>query len=121
MNDPMSITIDDSQFQKLIKKYPGEVKKAVKDSLFAGILLVQNIAKELSPYKTGNLRRSDNEVGDYEASVGTDVIYARVQEFGYSPRNIPPYNNKGYLRPALAEREKEIIEIFSQNLNKIKI
>lgn len=54
----------------------------------------RRIASELAPYDTGHLSRSiDFEVEDkgttITAVIGTNVEYAKVQEFGYPPRNIP--------------------------------
>jgi len=62
--------------------------KALERATLAGALLVQNAAKEKAPYRTGTLRRSiHSEVTETsktrcEVEVGTDVVYARIQEYG---------------------------------------
>ena len=54
----------------------------------AGILPIQNQAKENAPWKSGTLRRSIHEETvsrsrrKVEVATGTDVIYARIHELG---------------------------------------
>lgn len=82
----------------------------------AGLLLIQNAAKQKAPVKTGNLKRSihieiEEKHKDHAvAVVGTDVVYGPIQEFGGVVKNafgiegrtvtIPPHP---YMRPAWDE------------------
>lgn len=109
----MTMKIDASAINGLFNRAPNKAKKAINDSLRQSALIVQNRAKISAPYKTGNLRRSithkiDNGV---TAKVGTDVVYARVRE--YNTKRLP----NGYLRPALNDSQKEIVEIFEKNIS----
>ena len=86
---------------------PDKLRSVVNLALHKSALIIQNTAKELSPYKTGNLRRSiTNLIKGGSAYVGSDVVYARVRE--YNTKKIPD----GYLRPALDRNEGRIEKIF---------
>lgn len=106
-------------------------------ALAAGALLPVNAAKRYAPYRTGNLRRSLH-VGGFEemtpdrsgivqrgAAVpgpngavrrrsvywGTDVVYARTQEYGRG--NIPA---RGYIRRAHAETRAAVVREVGEAL-----
>lgn len=106
------------------EKLGAKGRAAAQLSLQQSALEVQNKAKRLAPFLTGNLRRSiTHEVKPLSAKIGTDVVYARIQEFGgRAGRNrkvrIPPYKGRGYLRPALKESVNKIKEIFNKNLKR---
>jgi HK97 gp10 family phage protein len=74
-----------AQFKRISKAARGA---ALAKAGTSGLLLVQNAAIPKAPKLTGTLRRSiHTEVleqrDDYaEVAVGTDVIYAAIQEFG---------------------------------------
>jgi len=97
--------------QKVSDNFSNSLEAAVK----SGALLVQNDAKKMSPYKTGNLSSSihietaEKSNDKVEVRVGTDVIYARTQEYGRG--NIPAHP---FMRPAFDMNQeniqKEIIE-----------
>ncbi len=93
------------KLQKLSERYASKLGVAVG----AAALIVQNDAKRKAPYLTGNLRRSihiepQEEAGErVVVKVGTDVEYAKYQEFGTS--TIPPHP---YLRPALDENRDKV-------------
>ena len=54
-----------------------EIKKATKQALTTGALIVESDAKLRSPVDTGNLRSSlTHQVGEDEATIGTNVEYA---------------------------------------------
>ena len=94
-----------SNLKKLGSKLGDGLEAAVK----AGALLIQNMAKEKAPFKTGNLRRSihmetTEKTGERAVvQVGTNVIYAAPQEFGTS--TIPAHP---YLRPALDKNKDKV-------------
>ena len=110
----------DPKLARSMKKLqdPALVEKMLENALVAGALQIANAAKEKAPYKTGNLKRSihigghtdmtpdwqESEAGDLGKAgrnarfqtrvlIGTDVIYARVQEYGGTIRA----KNKPYL------------------------
>jgi len=93
------------KLEKLAQQYASKLGVAVG----AAALIVSNDAKSNAPYLTGNLRRSihiepDDSSGErVVVKVGTDVEYARYQEFGTS--TIPPHP---YLRPALDQNKDKV-------------
>lgn len=105
-----------------LMKALGEIGDAYNEKLEAGVksgaLLVMNMAKQLAPYKTGNLESSihvemtERSASKVTAQVGTDVEYAAVQEFG-GGNNIPPHP---YLRPPLDHLSDEIIREIGEAL-----
>jgi len=141
MANPLSIKIKGNALKGLLDTTNPEVNKMFRKSLLASTLLVQNDAKKNAPFKRGNLRRSiTSKVTKFEAKVGTDVIYAKIQEFGGVIRpkkgqylrfpikgqwvtvksvKIPKYRGKGYLTPALQNNKKKITDIFSKAINKL--
>lgn len=136
---------------------PRTVEKMLENALAVGALQIANGAKEKAPYRTGNLRRSIHIGGhtdidpqmrsDLEKSgghdlgrvghhakhqvrvlIGTDLIYARIQEYGgtITAKNAPYLRFKtadgkwhavksvtipasGYLRAAADERKDDAI------------
>ena len=142
MND-LKIEIDAELVEKALKEAPGLAKKMIALSLSESALEVQNKAKSpgYAPYDKGTLRRSiTHEVKPLEAKVGTNLVYAPIHEFGGTIRakkakylrfkvngqwvskkqvTIKPYNGRGYLRPALKDSSKYIIDTFNKNLKKI--
>ena len=107
-----TITIRSPGLDKLIKNYPVKSKKVIRQSLDESGLIVQNRAKQLSPIKTGNLRRSITRLlSSADVKVGTDVIYARVREF--NTKKLPG----GYLRPALKQNKVKIKGVFEKNIS----
>ncbi len=110
-----TVTIEARGLEKLLKEFPSKGKAAVKKSLEASGLLVQNMAKINAPFLTGNLRRSiSHDVqGTESVKVGSDVVYAAVREF--QTKRMP----KGYLRPAFQDNIKQIKKIFEDNINKV--
>ena len=85
-------------------------------------LLAQNRAKTYSPFRTGNLRRSiQGRQNALEYTVGTNVIYSRVHEWGHtfpSGRTIRPYKGRGYFQPALKDAEREAGAILRDRIIK---
>jgi len=77
------------EFQAQLKRLSGAVAgKKLAQSGEAGLLLIQNAAKEKAPKLTRTLSRSIHtevlETGAYhdEVGVGTNVVYGPIQEFG---------------------------------------
>lgn len=112
MSVTASMRIDDSQIKGMFSRLKSfdEADAAVR----AGAQIIRNGAAERAPYKTGNLRRSIKEERADESTstsiiynVGTNVVYAPAQEFGY--QHIPA---RPYLRPALDQDGKEAVEVI---------
>ena len=120
-------------------------RRGLLTSLTAGALIVQNAAKENAPWRTGTLRRSihtetvSSSSESAAVAVGTDVVYAAIQEFGgiVTPKvanalvfQVPPKSGHWvnvqmveipahpYLRPALDENldriENEIVGALNE-------
>jgi HK97 gp10 family phage protein len=116
-----------AEFEQKLKALSEAVRgKKLELALKSGALLIQGPAKEKAPVRTGNLRRSiqieTSSSGDTaEARIGTNLVYARIQEFGGTivPKSKPMLAWKGddgwhfahkvevpahpYLRPAFDE------------------
>ena len=132
-----------AELKKNIAKLGDEFTKYLEAAVMAGALPVQNAAKEKAPYKTGTLRRSihmetkSKSPERVEVAVGTDVVYAAIQEFGgtITPKRakmlrfviggqeifakrvqIPPHP---YLRPALDEKKNAAIDEMGAALKQI--
>lgn len=141
MTNSINVKFDSKKFEKALKQAPKKTAKALNDGLEKSSLVVQNQAKKNSPIARGDLRRSiTKEIKNLVATVGSNKIYARIQEFGGTirPKNkkylhfqikgkwikttiaiIPPYRNKGYLRPALKSSLSKIEDIFGNSLKTI--
>ena len=124
----------------------GRISKSMRGAMLAkaansGLLLVQNVAKQKAPKRTRMLAGSihieilDQKDDSVEAAVGTDVVYAAIQEFGgvIVPKKakmlhwvdeagnsivarkvtIPPHP---YLRPAWDEKEDAMIQEVKDSL-----
>lgn len=92
---------------------------ALEHAATAGALPVQNAAVKKAPFLTGTLRRSIHietvrrSRTRADVAVGTDVPYARRQEFGFSGADSlgRHYNQPAhpYLRPALDENKGNVV------------
>lgn len=89
-----------------LKTIGTEAPSTTQSALLAGSQTVVNSAKAKVRKKTGTLSRSIHaEVnGPEEVVVGTDVTYAKYQEFGTSKMQGHPY-----LRPALSENTEKVV------------
>lgn len=81
----------------------------LKTATQAGALIVVNAAKGKVRYKSGTLRRSihmeviKSTQDRCEVRVGTDVIYARIHEYGGRGISAQPY-----MRPAIDDNREAI-------------
>jgi HK97 gp10 family phage protein len=89
--------------------------QALATAVTAGALVIENAAKQRSPVRTGNLRRSIHtepaRAADGKAAtarVGTNVEYAPYVEFGTRRMSARPY-----LRPALDEGKAEAQRVMA--------
>lgn len=80
----LQVSIDQKKVGTMLTLAPIETKKALRKSLQQSALFVQNDAKKLAPHDTGQLRRSiTSKVHGFDyAEVGTDLVYAPMQEYG---------------------------------------
>ena len=68
---------------KLPNKIGGDISGAVTKSLWQASMLVRRDASKRAPFKSGTLRRSIVEkVNGMKATVGTNVVYAAIHEYG---------------------------------------
>ena len=104
-------------FKAEYKSYKPEREKEIADKIQQGlqkaVLVVERQAKEDCPVDTGRLRSSiTSEVKGDEGKVGTNVEYARRQEFGFSGADSRGriFNQvpRPYLRPALDEKKQSV-------------
>lgn len=121
----VEVKIDSADFDKNMRETSSNFKVLARQGLENAAELVEFSAGRLAPYDRGHLRRSiAHKVYTDFAEVGSDVVYARIQEFGgvikFKTRKgtvtIPPHP---YLRPALTENIPEITRIFNKLMQKI--
>ena len=139
----LKIEVDSKKLDAALKRAPKKTKRLIQEGLKEAALDVQSDSKKNAPWDTGNLRRSiTHEIKAMSAKIGTDVVYAAIQEYGGEIRpvkgkyltfkinghwvrttlsRIPPYKGKGYLRPALQSNEKNINQIFSKKFKNILV
>ena len=119
------------ELQVNVRKLTKEIREVLPTALKAGALLIQNDAHKKAPYKSGTLKRSihTNQVSDTEVRVGTDVVYAAIQEYGgvINAKNAPwltfktddgawhrvksvTIKPKPYLRPAFDENQGKVLD-----------
>lgn len=141
----MTVTGSESLSRKFAALGEAAQGRMLERALVAGGLIVQNAAKQAAPYRTGNLRRSihigghedlatdrqgitdktgatvpDPEIGTTDAAIyiGTDVVYARRLEYGFSGQDARgrryQQGPRPYLRPAIdtngSEVRQEVVE-----------
>jgi HK97 gp10 family phage protein len=117
------VKINDDKLMAKLEMLNTQMKsRVIKPALRASALVVQNAGKRNAPYLTGNLRRSiTHKVKGNFAKIGTDVVYAAIQEFGgkagRGKRSV--IKGKPYLRPALEKNKEQIQKKFSTILNKL--
>ena len=119
---------------KVIRKkkaeWPEKFRRAQKIFLPQAAFMVEGQAKALAPVDNGRLRSSINSnVGDEEATVGTNVEYATHVEYGTRPHTInspvkiqgvgwryigqhPGTRAQPFMRPALDENRKALVRLF---------
>ncbi len=110
----LEITFDMSEIHAMARKYEGGdriVKAEATAAMTRTVIDIEQGAKRLVPVLTHNLQRSiTHEVvatgGDITGRVGTNVVYAKVVEYGH-PR-WPNRRPRPYLNPAYQERKAAI-------------
>ena len=136
----LELQIDTKKVNTLIALAPEKTKAMLKKSLNQSSLFVQNDAKKLAPYNKGQLRRSiTRKVHGYDyAEIGTDLVYARIQEEGgtIKAKNKPylhfktksgrwvkvksvTIKGKKYMEKAITQNTAKVLETFKKNLYKV--
>lgn len=88
----VSITFDDAEVRKLLRKMPPAIKIAVERFLIKAGLVVKSSAKANAPVRTARLRDSISSKVDklrQEAVIGPNVEYGPYVEHGTRP-HFPP-------------------------------
>ena len=108
----------------LLKLNAGLRRKVLRTAAQAGILPIQNRAKQLSPYKTGeNRRRITSRVTranalSATAATGPNTPYGRRLEFGFQGRDRRGrrFNQRAqpYMRPAFRTKRNEAAETMAR-------
>ncbi len=88
MSELELVVIGEAEFKVKLGKLAAAVRgKMLEDALRAGALQIEGPAKQKAPVRTGNLKRSihietSSTDTSAEARIGTNLVYAAVQEFG---------------------------------------
>lgn len=111
-----------------------ETAQAIKDGLYASGLEVIRKAKPLTPYRSGNLRRSLTTAYQptFEQLVGSNEPYAAIHEYGgdisrtqawgrTTEPYIAHYKEHAYLRRGLEDAEPKIERIFDVTIKEIMV
>jgi HK97 gp10 family phage protein len=78
--------------------------------------VVQLRASSNAPKVSGTLAASIRaDASDTEIVVGSDLVYAGVQEFGWAGHNIAA---QPFLRPALEDSTNEVAPLFRRDVEK---
>lgn len=106
----VSITVDTSDFEKMLKELVDDIE-AADDELKQLAIDTADGAKARAPVRSGRLRNSINHTREGEGSfvVEADTDYAAHVEFGTSKQAAQPY-----MRPAL----NVALQRFEQRLKK---
>lgn len=114
----VSVKVDskavEQMFNDALKKAPDAVDNAIQ----ATLLDIERDAKRLTPVDTGRLRSSIVQEYDRVKKVGTvgaNVVYAAVQEFGSPSQGIAP---QPYLYPAFNKNKAKVKERIKRALDK---
>jgi HK97 gp10 family phage protein len=126
-NKPFRIFLDRMASKKafdFMQKFPEKMQQANSIALFRIGTQVRSDAGKKAPFKTGTLRRSLTMPNDRnaifkerknEVEVGTNLVYARAQEFGY--KNI---RARRFLSKAIQiQKDGRGEQIFNQEINAI--
>ena len=121
---------------KALAKYPKQSDKMLKEALVPGLAMIASDAKKRAPVDFGRLMSSIGEKSDHVyrgelapgiletkkvgsqivGRVGSAVVYARAQEYGYPPRNLPAHP---YMRPALKATKDKVVKLFEKSITKV--
>lgn len=124
MADEIKFEINQKDLQRLIRKLDASTKdETLRNGLnrargYITKWIVENRMHGPRPdilgVKTGRLSNSVmasikspilKQGNSYIAVIGTNIVYARVHEYGYSKRNIPA---RPYLRPGIENRDNQL-------------
>jgi HK97 gp10 family phage protein len=107
----VSVKFDADRALAGFEKMPGAIARNIEQWAYTVGSVVSTEAKSLAPVKTGALRGSITfELRGMQVRVGSDLVYAKYQEFG--TRYIKP---KYFLRGAY-ERKKEFVTALAQKM-----
>ncbi len=141
----ISIRIDGlAELQSRCEKIAIGIPQEAKNALIASTDVVRNKAREIAPYKTGNLRRSiKSKVSGWIGLIYVEAVYGAAVEFGRAASVITPILKKAlafringqlvfarrvnhpgtqpkpYLKPALESSKNHIERIFQDAIGKL--
>lgn len=101
----------DKALEAGLKKGAKIVVEEFVKALERSVLVVQGLAKQLAPVRTGTLRRSiSRRVTGVKGVVGSNLKYAAIQEFGGTtgPHVIRPKNKKALFWPGATHPVKSV-------------
>lgn len=118
----MKVTVTGTaDLQRKLSRMSDNVKgRNLAAATLAGAMVIEQRAKELTPVRTGNLRRSihsqlaDSRPESASAKVGTNVEYSPYVEYGTRRMSARPY-----LRPALDEKRAEARRVIKEAFAKL--
>jgi len=109
---------------RIMREFPKKMEEVNEVSLFRIGQDVRSEAGTIAPYKTGNLRRSLTSIADKNAifeqrkniiEVGSNLKYARAQEFGYGR-----IRAKKFLTKAIeGQKSGKASRIFSEEIKSV--
>jgi hypothetical protein len=122
----LNITVDVSQIDRAAEafaKAPDRLKKHLKTAMTDSLHEVLKGAFDRVHYISGTLRRSitssrpiENMGGGYDGKVGTNLVYARMEEYGFKG----PQNVKAHQRTSAFGRPTRPYTVgpFTRNINR---
>lgn len=122
----LTIEVDVSQIagaEAAFRQVPARLKKHMKTAMQDSLYEVLKHGMDRVHVITGTLRRSitatrpiENTGGGYDGKVGTNLVYAKMEEYGYSG----PQNVRSHTRTRAFGRETRpyIVGAFTRNINR---
>ena len=116
------------RLRRILKRYPGRVKKGIKLQLIASTQKVRDGAKQRAPVDTtnlqGSIREDFRELNKLYAEVLTVVEYARRQELGFTgtDRLGRSYDQPGkfFMTGAAKAEKKDFVRGIKQTIKDIE-
>jgi phage gpG-like protein len=117
----ITLTFDQKQLKMLKAKLdPAKFSSAIQVAMARIGFEMQTDGVRDAPYDTGNLRRSiSTELGKTDVKVGSDLVYARIQDLGGSTKR-GTIKGKRYLTGALEKQSKgRAVKTLQAEFNKL--
>ena len=118
-----SIKMDLSkESERMLKLLPEKFKKGLNKGVKNAMFFVEDKAKQRVTVRTGHLRRSlkvdvREESGGVAGRVGSDVVYAAIQEFGGVAGQGAIIKKQEYITKSIKENDLKIRDLITKAID----